>query len=241
MQRFLKQISYQRGMDRPISAMQTSAGEGTRLWPLNLGHIDSYDPKGLFRLSGIDLAVLQLMQFKDAGIEDVHIIARDAGNRQPLSARLSDGRRFGVRIQYSSPSDDAANKGSGDAILTYLERHPELKGDLLCLANDDLYEGRFKKYIQAHRDSGALISILTTRMPPRSAIDAYGILPVNGFRALAVGEKPKSDAEIMQIMKYSDNVDLTEERVHVNTAGYVIDVVEKTGSIDSRIDRRLGV
>ena len=210
-------------MNRSISAMQTSAGEGSRLFPLNLGHIDSYDPKGLFRLSGVDIAALQLTQFRDAGIEDVHVIAKDAGNRQPLSSRLSDGRRFGVRIQYSSPADDASNKGSGDAVLTYLERHPELKGDVLLLANDNLYEGNFRRYIQAHRDSNAVVSILTTRMPPRNTIEAYGIVPVDGFRALAVGEKLKSDDEIRQIMKYGSDVDLTQERVHVNTAGYIID------------------
>lgn len=223
MERFLNEKSYLYRMLREFSAIQTSAGEGKRLWPLNLGHIDSYDPKGLIRISGIDIAVLQILQFRYAGIRDVHVIAKDNGNRMPLSARLSDGRRFGVRIQYSSPADDSTNMGSGDAILTYLQRHPELKGDVICLANDNLYGGDFKESLRIHRESGALVSILTTRMPPRNAIDTYGLIPVDGFRALGLSEKPESDSQIIRIMNYPSDVDLTQKREHINTAGYIID------------------
>ena len=91
------------------------------------------------------------------------------------------------------------------------------------MANDNLYQGNFRRYVQIHRDSNAVVSILTTRMPPRNTIEAYGIVPVDGFRALAIGEKPKSDDEIRKIMKYGTDVDLTQERVHVNTSGYIID------------------
>ena len=106
-----------------LTAVQTSAGMGNRLRPLNLYSSTSMIPKGLIRVMGIPIAEIQLEEFKAAGIENVQIITQYLENREHLSNRFSDGtHRFGLKIGYSDPADDQTNNGSGDAILTNIKR-----------------------------------------------------------------------------------------------------------------------
>src|SRR3989338_5256744 len=208
-------------MARKSSGMQTAAGEGTRLWPFLLSSIDDYNTKGLVYVMGIPIAEGQIFQFKYSKIRDIHIVIKDKGNRVPLSRRFSDGSRYGGHIEYSDPTEDSRNRGSGDAVLSYIVNH-KLKGDILCLANDNLYDANFSRLIEEHRKSGALVSILTTRVPAKSAIETYGIVPVNTEnRALKIEEKPKTEDDIRRTLGYPPSEDLSSKRIVINTGGYI--------------------
>jgi|SRR3989338_1315231 len=210
-------------MARKSSGMQTAAGEGTRLWPFLLSGLDDYNTKGLVYVMGVPIAEGQIFQFKDAKIRKIHMVVKDKGNRVPLSRRFSDGSRYGVHIEYSDPAEDSRNRGSGDAVLSYIVNR-KLKGDVLCLANDNLYDHNFSRLMEEHRKSGALVSILTTRVPARFAIDNYGVVAVDAQnRALKVEEKPKTDDEIRGAFGYLPSEDLSGKRIPINTGGYIFD------------------
>ncbi len=209
-------------LEGKITAVQTSAGMGARLRPLNLYSPTSMMPKGLMRIMGIPIAELQIQEFKDAGILDVYIITQYLENRVHLSDRFGDGNRFGLRIHYSDPTDDKTNNGSGDAILTNIEKN-YLNGDSIWLPNDNLFEFDFQKIIKEHRDLGAVVSIMTVSMPPRDTIKNYGLVSTDpDYRVTRLVEKPKDELQVMEALGVSNPEELNSMRVPVNTAGYVL-------------------
>ena len=211
-------------MARRLTGCQTSGGKGKRSRPISLYSETSMIPKGLFRIMGIPVAEGQLEQFKNAGIGEVYIITQYLENREHLSSRFSDGiHRFGLRIRYSDPRDDLTNNGSGDAVLTNIERKG-LDGDTILLPNDNIFEFDLEKLVQAHRENKSVVSILTISMSPISTIGTYGLVIADAqHRVIRLDEKPKDDKQLMALLGAADLRELNGMRVPVNTAGYIID------------------
>lgn len=215
-------------MSSKITAVQTSAGEGRRLWPLSLYRLGTILPKGLVRIMGTPIAELQVKQFEGQGIEDIYVITRFLENRDQMATRMGDGTRYRdashpvLNIQYSHPSDDQSNNGSGDAILTNIAKK-NLTGDSVWLPNDNLFEVDLGRIVEAHRESQAVVTMMTVPMPPRATLLTYGLIKADPFgRVEGVFEKPKTLDDIMHALQI-DNPDVLESmRVPVNTAGYVL-------------------
>lgn len=206
-----------------LTAVQTSGGRGSRSRPLSLYSPTSMIPKGLIRVMGIPIAEIQLEDFKAVGIKDVYIITQFLENREHIANRFSDGtHRFGFRIHYSHPSDDLMNNGSGDAVLRNIERYG-LRSDSIWLANDNLYELDTRRVVQQHRDLGAVVSILATRMAPRDTIRNYGIIDADaGHKVRQLIEKPDNESQIVSKLGIKDPRELDGMRVLVNTGGYLL-------------------
>ncbi len=210
-------------MERELSLVQTSAGGGTRARPLSLYSATTMIPKGMMRVMGLPISEVQMEQAKRWGIEKAYIVAKDLENRDQLATRFSDGKdRFGIRIRYSHPLDDFTNKGSGDALLTNIFRN-NLPGDSLVLSNDNLFEFDLDQALQRHRDNNAVVTVLTIPMKPRDTINTYGLIDVdeNG-RVKKLVEKPKNEEEVMKALGFQSVSELNDRRVHVNTAGYIL-------------------
>jgi len=159
-----------------LSLIQTSAGRGTRARPLSLDSPTSMIPKGLIRIMGIPVAEIQMEELKRQGVVNIHVITQYLENRERLNNRFGDGVRFGLKIHYSDPSDDSSNNGSGDAILTYIEKK-KLGGTSIWLPNDNLFEiGELEKAVETHNESKSVVSIFTTSMLPRETIGNYGLI-----------------------------------------------------------------
>lgn len=205
-----------------LSMVLLSAGRGTRLRPLSLYSPTTMIPKGLMRIMGIPLAEIQLELAKSLGVKESYIIAQHLENREQLANRFGNGEKFGFKLYYSHPVHDHKNNGSGDAILRNIQEY-DLSGDTLLLPNDNLFDADFKKAIKSHRKSGAVVTILTVLMSPRETINTYGLIDVNSDDSVKkLLEKPKSEKAVMDVMGYSAKKDLDKKRVHVNTAGYII-------------------
>ncbi len=206
-----------------ITAVQTSAGRGTRFRPLNLYSATSMIPKGLTRIMSIPLAELQIYQFKAANIREDYVITQFLENREHLSNRFGDGSKIGgIRIHYSDPADDKINNGSGDAILTNIIRK-DLTGNSIALANDNIYEVDFEKIMNKHKNSGAMISIMTVLLRPRDTIGNYGLVNSDEkHQVTGLIEKPKDEAELMRALSVTNPDDLKDMRVPINTAGYIL-------------------
>ncbi len=231
--------------ERALSGVQTSGGRGSRSRPLSLYSIAAIVPKGLMRVMGLPIAEIQLEQFRRDGINTVYVVTQYLENREFLANRFSDGHhRFGLNLKYSDPADDNLNNGSGDAILTNIEKE-DITGDSVCLANDNLYEFDSRRAVQVHRDSGAVISILTTRLTPRETIRTYGLVDVDHtHKVLRLLEKPEDEKRIMEELNVTDPTQLGSMRVHVNTGGYILnnyvlaDLVNEEWIKEGRKDQR---
>lgn len=208
---------------RKLTAVQTSAGKGNRLRPLNLYSLTSMIPKGLLRIMGMPIAELQLEQFKAGKIKDVYQVTQYLENREHLSARFSDGRhRFGLNIHYSDPMYDETNNGSGDAILTNIGQY-KLKDDSLWLPNDNLFEFNLERILKSHEESRAAVTVLAIRMNPRATIKNYGLLNADQHhRLIEITEKPETEQEVMKALKVSDPRELDRMSVLANAGGYML-------------------
>ena len=206
-----------------ISAVQTSAGKGTRLRPLNLYSATSMIPKGLIRLLGTPIAEDQLEKFKRSGLSQVYMITQYLENRHLLLERFGNGSRFGIKIDYSYPKDDDDNNGSGDAILRNIEKK-NIHGHSVILANDNLYEYDLEEAVSDHLKKKAVITIMTVRVKPVSAIRTYGLLDTDADkRVRKIAEKPDTVDELKAFMGIEDDEGLESETVKINTAGYIVD------------------
>ncbi len=89
-----------------MKAMILAAGRGERMRPLT----DAL-PKPLLRAGGQPLIVHLIEQLRCQGFRD--LIINHAYRAQQLLSVLADGRRFGVRIQYSAEPPGALGTGGG--------------------------------------------------------------------------------------------------------------------------------
>lgn len=209
---------------RKLTAVQASGGVGFRLRPLNLYSITSMIPKGLMRIMGLPVAEQQIETFKSSGITEVYQITQYTQNRDPLANRFGDGKaRFGIHIDYTDPVFDETNNGSGDATLTNIEEKC-LTGDSIWLPNDNLFEFDFNRVIEAHRDTKAVISVMTVNVKPRETIKNYGLIKADpNYKITQLEEKPKNEETLMQILGITDPTKLDSITVPINTAGSIID------------------
>ena len=89
-----------------MRAMVLAAGLGTRM-----GKLTETTPKPLLDVGGKSLIARQLSRLAAAGITDVVVnIARHGGK---IRAALGDGRRFGVRIEYSDEGPEPLETAGG--------------------------------------------------------------------------------------------------------------------------------
>ncbi len=205
-----------------LSMVLTSGGRGSRLRPMSLYSPTTMIPKGLMRIMGIPLTEIQFRIAESLKMKNVYIIAQHLENREQLANRFGDGRLFGFKLYYSHPSHDHKNNGSGDAILSNMKEY-DLSGNSIILPNDNLFDGDFKEALKFHKKSGAVVTILTIPMKPVDTINMYGlidVLPDNSVKGII--EKPKNEKEIMKAMGYLKKSDLKNKKVHVNTAGYIV-------------------
>jgi len=208
-------------MSDKLSMVMTSGGRGSRLRPVSLYSPTTMIPKGLMRIMGIPLTEIQLKIAESLKIKNVYIIAQHLENREQLANRFGNGRLFGFKLHYSHPIHDHKNNGSGDAILRNMQEY-NLEGSSIILPNDTLFDCDFKAALKQHKKSGAIVTVLTIPMKPGDTINTYGLIDVSGNFVKKIVEKPKNEKEIMSAMGYFKKSDLNKKKVHVNTAGYIV-------------------
>jgi len=89
-----------------MKAMLLAAGRGTRLKPLT-----DQTPKPLLPVGPHCLIEYNLIALKHAGVEDV--IINVCHHAKQIMEKLGDGKKYGLRIQYSYEKDKALGTGGG--------------------------------------------------------------------------------------------------------------------------------
>jgi len=110
-----------------MKAMILAAGRGERLRPLT----DTI-PKPLIKVAGMSLIEYHLDNLADAGFKEV--IINTAWHAEKIHEQLEDGKKYGVRIQYSDEGTALETAGGIIRALPLLGDEPFLvvNGDIWC-------------------------------------------------------------------------------------------------------------
>ncbi|KAL0321024.1 UNVERIFIED_CONTAM: Glucose-1-phosphate adenylyltransferase small subunit, chloroplastic/amyloplastic [Sesamum radiatum] len=174
-------------------------GAGTRLYPLTKKRAKPAVPLGAnYRLIDIPVSnclnsniskIYVLTQFNSASLNR-HLSRAYASN---MGGYKNEGF-VEVLAAQQSPENPNWFQGTADAVRQYLwlfEEHDVL--EFLVLAGDHLYRMDYAKFIQAHRETDADITVAALPMDEKRAT-AFGLMKINEEgRIIEFAEKPKGE------------------------------------------------
>ena len=133
-----------------MKAMIFAAGLGTRLKPLT-----ETRPKALVEIAGKTLLERSICYLKSYGISDITINVHHFPEQ--ITGFLAQNKNFGIRISVSDESDALLDTGGG---ILHAKRY--LQGDepVLLINVDILTNLNLNRLLQAHKESGALASLV---------------------------------------------------------------------------------
>ncbi|KAL5126201.1 Glucose-1-phosphate adenylyltransferase small subunit, chloroplastic [Glycine soja] len=214
---------------RSVLGIILGGGAGTRLYPLTKKRAKPAVPLGAnYRLIDIPVSnclnsnvskIYVLTQFNSASLNR-HLSRAYASN---MGGYKNEGF-VEVLAAQQSPENPNWFQGTADAVRQYLwlfEEHNVL--EFLVLAGDHLYRMDYEKFIQAHRETDADITVAALPMDEARAT-AFGLMKIDEEgRIIEFAEKPKGEQlkamkaspyKIMGIYVVSKNVmlDLLREK-----------------------------
>uniref|UniRef100_A0A0E0LZH2 Glucose-1-phosphate adenylyltransferase n=1 Tax=Oryza punctata TaxID=4537 RepID=A0A0E0LZH2_ORYPU len=174
-------------------------GAGTRLYPLTKKRAKPAVPLGAnYRLIDIPVSnclnsnvskIYVLTQFNSASLN--RHLSRAYGNN--ISGYKNEGF-VEVLAAQQSPENPNWFQGTADAVRQYLwlfEEHNVM--EFLILAGDHLYRMDYQKFIQAHRETDADITVAALPMDEERAT-AFGLMKIDDEgRIIEFAEKPKGE------------------------------------------------
>ena len=185
-------------MEKVVTAI-LGGGQGTRLWPLTRDRAKPAVPVGgKFRL--IDIPISNSLH---AGIDRIFVITQF--NSASLHRHIAQTYRFSafslgfVNILAAEQTMDRREwyQGTADAVRQTLPRLLEADPpEVLILSGDQLYLMDISRFVKAHRDRGADLTI-AVKPVTREEASAFGILRLDpSGRIVEFVEKPKEAAQL---------------------------------------------
>ncbi|GAV68426.1 NTP_transferase domain-containing protein [Cephalotus follicularis] len=202
---------------RSVLGIILGGGAGTRLYPLTKKRAKPAVPLGAnYRLIDIPVSnclnsniskIYVLTQFNSASLNR-HLSRAYASN---MGGYKNEGF-VEVLAAQQSPENPNWFQGTADAVRQYLwlfEEHNVL--EYLVLAGDHLYRMDYEKFIQAHRETDADITVAALPMDEKRAT-AFGLMKIDEEgRIIEFAEKPKG--EQLKAMKVDTTIlGLDDER-----------------------------
>ncbi|RXH90177.1 hypothetical protein DVH24_032534 [Malus domestica] len=202
---------------RSVLGIILGGGAGTRLYPLTKKRAKPAVPLGAnYRLIDIPVSnclnsnvskIYVLTQFNSASLNR-HLSRAYASN---MGGYKNEGF-VEVLAAQQSPENPNWFQGTADAVRQYLwlfEEHNVL--EFLVLAGDHLYRMDYERFIQAHRETDADITVAALPMDEKRAT-AFGLMKIDEEgRIIEFAEKPKG--EQLKAMKVDTTIlGLDDER-----------------------------
>ena len=201
---------------KTVAAVILGGGAGTRLYPLTKSRAKPAVPiGGAYRL--IDVPMSNCL---NSGISKVYILTQF--NSASLNRHLARTYNFGNGIMYGgngfvevlaatqTPGQGGKEwfQGTADAVRQYSWLFNDVKNkdveDIVILAGDHLYRMDYMKFVEAHRESNADITVGTLPIDEERASD-FGLMKIDSSgRIVEFTEKPKGDA--LQAMKVDTTI-----------------------------------
>ncbi|KAH0869985.1 hypothetical protein HID58_077007 [Brassica napus] len=169
---------------RSVLGIILGGGAGTRLYPLTKKRAKPAVPLGAnYRL--IDIPVSNCL---NSNINKIYVLTQF--NSASLNRHLS--RAYATNM--GGYKNEGFVEGTADAVRQYLwlfEEHNVL--EYLILAGDHLYRMDYEKFIQAHRETDADITVAALPMDEERAT-AFGLMKIDEEgRIVEFAEKPKGE------------------------------------------------
>lgn len=152
-----------------------AAGSGIRCRPLTLKAKNYIRAKAAVPFLGRRVLDWVLHDLRDQGVRDFVMVAKGKENRYQIKNMVGYGESLGATIRYSPVRFDQTNRGSGDSLLTNLE-YFRLDGTAVVFPTDSIFDFDLHAMLEAHRNSGAVITIATSMMPAETIAGNYGLV-----------------------------------------------------------------
>uniref|UniRef100_A0A0C9QRM3 Glucose-1-phosphate adenylyltransferase n=1 Tax=Wollemia nobilis TaxID=56998 RepID=A0A0C9QRM3_9CONI len=202
---------------RSVLGIILGGGAGTRLYPLTKKRAKPAVPLGAnYRLIDIPVSncinsnvskIYVLTQFNSASLNR-HLSRAYASN---MGGYKNEGF-VEVLAAQQSPENPNWFQGTADAVRQYLwlfDEHSIM--EYLILAGDHLYRMDYQKFIQAHRETNADITVAALPMDEKRAT-AFGLMKIDSEgRIVEFAEKPKGE-ELKAMRVDTTILGLDEER-----------------------------
>lgn len=195
-----------------VLALILAGGEGSRLEVLTAQRAKPAMPfAGVYRL--IDFALSNCMH---SGLSDVWVV--EQYELHSLNEHLANGRPWDLDRTYgglqvlppyqrkSREEEGGFAQGNADAIYRHKSLIRELDPDLLLvLSADHVYKLDYRDVIDRHRESGADLTLVTTRVP-RERAGRFGVVETDGEGRVTgfeyKPEEPKTDLVTTEVFVY---------------------------------------
>jgi dTDP-glucose pyrophosphorylase len=156
------------------AAVIMAGGEGRRLRPLTADR-----PKPMIDIGGVPLIERLVRAMVKSGLRRIFISTNYLGH--VIEDHFGDGSEFGAEIAYLREREKLGTAGA----LTLLPERPN--GPILVVNGDVLTTSDFGKLLDYHKETQAFVTvgavIYRVQIP-------FGVLRLNGDRAVGVEEKP---------------------------------------------------
>ena len=172
-----------------MKAMILAAGKGTRVQPIT--HVI---PKPMIPILQKPVMEFLLELLKEHGFTEVMVNVSHLA--EEIENYFRDGQRFGVEIAYSFEGRIEDGELIGDALgsaggLKKIQNFQKFFDDtFVVLCGDALIDLNLSEAVRKHRQSGALATIITKRVP-KEKVSSYGVVVTDDDgRVKAFQEKP---------------------------------------------------
>jgi glucose-1-phosphate adenylyltransferase len=209
-----------------------AGGQGSRLFPLTRDRAKPAVPfGGKYRV--IDFTLSNCLH---SGLRQILVLTQYKS--QSLQRHLRDGwsifspecGEFITMVPPQMRNNDSWYEGTADALhqnLYLLERSPAK--DALILAADHIYRMDYAAMIQAHRETGADLTIACMKVPLHEA-SAFGVMAVDPeSRIVSFAEKPKEP----QSIPGQPDAALVSMGIYVFSKQVLMDALERDHEIDA--------
>ncbi|MEB3176576.1 MAG: NDP-sugar synthase [Synechococcus sp.] len=172
-----------------MKAMILAAGKGTRVRP-----ITHTIPKPMIPILQKPVMEFLLELLRQHGFTEVMVNVSHLA--EEIENYFRDGQRFGVEIAYSFEGRIEDGELIGDALgsaggLKKIQNFQHFFDDtFVVLCGDALIDLNLSEAVRRHRQSGALATLITKRVP-KERVSSYGVVVTDGDgRVQAFQEKP---------------------------------------------------
>ena len=172
-----------------MKAMILAAGKGTRVQPITY-----VIPKPMIPILQKPVMEFLLELLKEHGFNEVMVNVSHLA--EEIENYFRDGQRFGVEIAYSFEGRIEDGELIGDALgsaggLKKIQNFQKFFDDtFVVLCGDALIDLNLSEAVRKHRQSGALATIITKRVP-KEKVSSYGVVVTDDDgRVKAFQEKP---------------------------------------------------
>jgi NDP-sugar pyrophosphorylase family protein len=199
-----------------------AGGSGVRARPLTLKAPGYLRSKAAMSFLGRRLIRWVIQVLSTEGIKQYFLIAHGKENRYQIKVMLGYGEEFGVDVMYSPVKYDSLSTGSADSTLRMLE-YWDIGGAALVFPTDSIIDFDLEPMIDAHRESGAAVTIAAMTRAPEEVAEKYGVMlthPDGGVFEFV--EKP-SLGEIREHFQVHDEREFDNLPLLTNAGFYLVD------------------